>query len=119
MSAIVIWRPEKLTARLIAATGQARQDYARAAQIRAPRGVHVSVFGDRVGTRDPKGMFFEFGTKPHTIEPKGRVLRLADGRFVTGPVKHPGMASKPFLRPLLAAWGAFYRRRAAGAFRGF
>jgi hypothetical protein len=119
MSAVVIWRPEYLTARLVAAALPARMDYARAAQIRAPRGVKVSVMGDRVGTLDPKGMFFEFGTKPHMIEPKKRVLRLAGGRFVTGPVKHPGMKSKPFLRPLLAFWASFYRRRATGAFRGF
>lgn len=119
MSAAVIWRPERLNARLMAAAIPARIDYARAAQVRAPRGVKVSVIGENVGTLDPKGGFFEFGTKPHQIEPKKKVLRLADGSFVTGPVKHPGMKAKPFLRPLLAFWGNFYRRRAAGAFRGF
>src|SRR4030095_5810013 len=119
MSAIVIWRPEPLNARLLAAAPQARQDFAHAAQLRAPHNIRVQVLGDKVGTLDPVGGFFEFGTQPHTIEPKKKVLKLADGSFVTGPVKHPGMKSQPFLRPTLPLWAPLYRRQAAQAFRGF
>jgi hypothetical protein len=115
----LIWVPEPLTARLMAAQFPARNDYARAAQLRAPRGVRVQVIGDSVGTMDPKGLFFEVGTDPHEIKPKKKVLRLADGRFVTGPVKHPGMKARPFLRPLLPSWSTFYKRQAAQVFRGF
>lgn len=115
----MIWRPEPLNARLLAAAPQARQDFARAAQLRAPHNIHVQVLGDKVGTLDPVGAFFEFGTGPHEIKPKRKVFKLADGSFVSGPIKHPGMKSKPFLRPILPFWASFYRRQAAQAFRGF
>jgi hypothetical protein len=39
------------------------------------------------------------GTKAHTIRPKrGGVLRLDDGRFVSGPVRHPGTRRRPLFR---------------------
>jgi len=118
MSAIVIWRPEPLTARLMAAASPARSDVARLANMRAPGSIKVQVLGESVGTLHPAGLFHEFGTKPHTIEPKGKVLKLADGGFVSGPVKHPGMKATPFLRPAKELWPTAYRRQAMGAFRG-
>jgi hypothetical protein len=118
-TAVVTWRPEPMNARLVAAAPPARQDFARVAQIRAPRGVLVQVSGDSVGTQNPVGTFFEFGTKPHEIEPKKKVLKLADGSFVSGPIQHPGMKAKPFLRPTLPLWTPLYQRRAAVALRGF
>jgi hypothetical protein len=126
MSAIVIWRPEPLTARLIAAARPAAMQFSALARARAPSkrvASSIRVLGTAttftVGSAHPLAAFFEKGVGPHEIEPKGRVLRLADGRFVTGPVKHPGMRAKPFLRPLLPLWASLYRRSAASAFRGF
>jgi hypothetical protein len=119
MTATLYWFPERLNARLLLAAPEARRDFARLAQLKAPGKITVQVLGEAVGTLDPTAMFFEFGTPPHEIEPKKKVLRLADGRFVTGPVKHPGMRAKPFLRPTLPAWPQLYRRQAAQAFRGF
>jgi hypothetical protein len=62
--------------------------------------------------------WIEEGTKPHTITPNKRVLRLADGRFVTGTVNHPGATAQPFLKPLLGLWASLYRKAAAIALRG-
>lgn len=126
MTAVVIWHPEPLTARLVAAARPAAVQYAGLARARSPsRRVASSIrIGGgpttfAVGSPIPLAGWLEGGVGPHTIEPKGRVLRLADGRFVTGPVRHPGMAAQPTFRPLLPLWSALYRRQAAGAFRGF
>lgn len=59
----------------------------------------------------------EFGTRPHLIPYKGQKLKRGPnrtkvarnqklkigGRWVTGPVQHPGTAPRPFMRP---AWQA-------------
>ena len=128
MSAVVIWRPEPLTARLIAAARPAAYEVAKAAQVKAAAAskrvaasIHVSGTAENfvIGANDPLGILFEKGVRPHEIEPKKGVLRLADGSFVTGGIRHPGMASKPFLRPVLPLWAPSYRRLASGAFRGF
>ena len=128
MSAVVIWRPEPLTARLIAAARPAAYEVAKAAQLKAATAskrvaasIHVSGTAENfvIGANDPLGILFEKGVRSHEINPKKNVLKLADGGFVTGPVKHPGMASKPFLRPSLPLWAPLYRRAAMAAFRGF
>lgn len=128
MSATVIWRPEPLTARLIAAARPAAQEVARAAQLKAAAAskrvaASIRVTGTTtdfaIAATDPRAPLFEKGVRPHEIQPRGKVLRLADGRFVTGPVRHPGMQAKPFLRPSLALWPTAYRRTASVAFRGF
>jgi hypothetical protein len=122
MSAVVIWRPEPLTARLIAAATPARVQWAGLARARCTSkrvASSIRVAGDFVAATHPLAGIIEGGAGPHEIQPKGRVLRLADGRFVTGPVRHPGTPAKPFMRPLLPLWAALYRRTAAGAFRGF
>lgn len=66
----------------------------------------------------PLASVIEEGARPHAIEPKKKVLKLADGGFVTGAVTHPGSPAKPFLRPTLPLWPELYRRNAIGAFRG-
>lgn len=128
MSATVIWHPEAFNARLIAAARPAAAEVAAAARAKASaasKRVAASIFVSGtttnfiVGARSPLGTLFEHGVGPHEITPKRKVLRLADGSFVTGPVRHPGMARKPFLAPALALWPAAYRRTASGALRGF
>lgn len=127
MSATVIWRPEGHLARLRAAVRPAANDLARAAQVKCrskqvASTITATVAGESasVGTRHPLGKILEEGARRHVIEPKdGRVLKLADGRFVTGAVVHPGSPAKPFLQPTLPLWAALYRRHAAAALRGF
>ena len=128
MSATVIWRPEPFNARLIAAARPAAAEVALAARAKAAaasKRVAASIFLSGtttdfiLGSRSPLGVLFEKGVGPHQIEPKKKVLRMADGSFVTGPVRHPGMAAKPFLQPSLALWAPAYRRTASGALRGF
>jgi hypothetical protein len=128
VSATVIWRPEAMNARLKAAARTAATEFSRAASAKAAtasKRVASSIFVSgttenfTVGSRHPLGMLFEKGVGPHEITPAKRVLRMADGRFVTGPVRHPGMRAQPFLRPLLPLWPTMYRRHAAGALRGF
>ena len=121
MSSIVIWRPEPLTAKLIARAAPARQQWALAARSRCSSkrvAASIVVAGDRVGAAHPLAPVIEFGAGPHLIKPKGKVLKLEDGGFVTGPVRHPGTPAKPFLRPTLPLWPSLYRRNAVGAFRG-
>jgi hypothetical protein len=128
MSATVIWRPEAFNARLIAAARPAAAEVAAAARAKAAtasKRVAASIFVTGtttnfiVGSRSPLGILFEKGVGPHEINPKKQVLKLADSSFVTGPVRHPGMARKPFLQPALALWAPAYRRTASGALRGF
>ena len=126
MSAVVIWRPEPLNAKLIAAARPAAAQFAALARGKAPsKRVAASIFvggtptNFQVGSASPLGAFFEQGTGPHEIAPKKKALKLADGSFVSGSVQHPGMKAQPFLKPLLPLWGSLYRRQAAGAFRGF
>lgn len=122
MNSIVIWRPEPLTARLIAAATPARAEWAGIARSRCSSkrvASTIRVAGDFVGATHPLAPIIERGAGPHAIGEKGKVLRLANGRFVTGRVRHPGSPAKPFLRPTLPFWVALYRRWAAGAFRGF
>ena len=116
----VIWRPEPLTARLIAAARPAAYDVARAAAARTNSvrvKASIRVLGVRedftVGSTNPLGLLLEKGARPHDIVPKGKVLKLADGRFVSGGVRHPGMRAQPWLRPTLPLWPEFYRRRAS------
>lgn len=125
MTATLIWRPELLNARLIAAAAPAAHDLARIAAMKArSRRVSASVRAVGVGTDflvgslHPLGKILEEGASPHTIEPRKRVLKMADGGFVTGPVQHPGSPAQPFLKPTLPLWPALYRRHAIGAFRG-
>jgi hypothetical protein len=126
MSATVIWRPEAHLAALRSAVRPAASDLARAARAqcssrRVAPTISATVVGESatVGTRHPLGKILEEGAGPHVIEPKdGRVLRLADGRFVTGAVVHPGSPAQPFLRPSLPLWAGLYRRHAAAALRG-
>jgi hypothetical protein len=117
-----------MTARLKAAARTAAAEFSRAASAKAAtasKRVASSIFVSGtvdnfvVGFRHPLGALFEKGVGPHEIDPRGRVLRLADGGFVTGPVRHPGMQAKPSLGPLLPLWASMYRRHAAGALRGF
>ena len=56
-------------------------------QLQACRGLHRRPRG-RVAATHPLAKIIETGSDPHTIEPKERVLKMADGRFVTGPVRH-------------------------------
>jgi hypothetical protein len=128
MSAVVIWRPEPFNARLIAAARPAAAEVAVAARAKAAgasKRVAASIFVSGtttnflLGSRSPLGVLFEKGVGPHEINPKKKVLKLADGSFVTGSVPHPGMAAKPFLQPSLALWAPAYRRAASGAIRGF
>ena len=44
--------------------------------------------------------FAEFGAGPHQIGGGGQVLRIG-GSFVKGPVSHPGVRARPFMRPAL------------------
>jgi hypothetical protein len=119
----VIWRPERLTAKLILAATPARRDFARAAALRAKSSrvsQSIRVLGESVVATHALAPIEEKGARAHTIEPKqGRVLKMADGGFVTGPVRHPGRPARPFLRPTLPLWAPLYRRHAVGAFRGF
>lgn len=128
MSGVLIWRPEPFNARLVAAARPAAAELALAARAKAAsasKRVAASIFMTGtatnfvIGSNSPLGMLFEKGVGPHEIEPKKQVLKMADGGFVTGPVRHPGMAAKPFLRPVLALWAPAYRRAASGALRGF
>lgn len=126
MSAVVIWRPEPLNARLIAAARPAVAEFTALARGKAPSkrvAATIAATGTTtnfaVGSALPLAGYFEHGVGPHEIAPKGKALKLADGSFVSGGVQHPGMAAQPFLRPLLPLWGSLYRRSAAGAFRGF
>jgi hypothetical protein len=126
MSAVVIWRPEALNAKLLLAARDAAQDFSRAAAARSSSkhvAASMKVFGTgtsfTVGSTSPLASLIEQGARPHEIAPKRQALRLADGSFVSGSVEHPGMEARPFLKPLLPLWPAFYRRQAAGAFRGF
>lgn len=121
MSATVFWFPERLTARLIAAATPARVEWAGAARARCSStrvAASIAVLGDTVAAIHPLAPIVEFGAKPHTITPKHKVLRLADGSFVSGPIQHPGARARPFLRPTLPLWPSLYRRHGAGAFRG-
>lgn len=123
MSATVIWRPEPLTARLIAAAKPARDQWAGIARARCTsRRVASSIRteGETVAASHPLSRIIERGSRAHEIAPtEGGPLRLADGRFVSGPVQHPGTPAKPFMRPTLPAWVPLYRKTASGAFRGF
>lgn len=128
MSAVLIWRPEAFNAKLVAAARPAAAEVALAARVKAAsasRRVAASIFmagtttNFTVGSNSPLGILFEKGVGSHEINPKRNVLKLADGSFVTGPVRHPGMAAKPFLQPALALWAPAYRRAASGTIRGF
>jgi hypothetical protein len=125
MTATIIWRPEAHVARLRAAAAPAAAEFGRVVAAKAPsKTVAASIFvaptgdGATVGSRSPLGALFEKGVGPHEIAPKGQVLKLADGRFVTGAIRHPGMRAQPFLRPSLPLWPSLYRRAASGALRG-
>lgn len=59
------------------------------------------------------GLFFEYGVAPHMIpKPKKgeakapRVVFRIDGKFVSGPISHPGIRPQPFLLPALDAKAA-------------
>jgi len=128
MSATVIWRPEAFNAKLVAAARPAAAEVTLAARAKAAgvsKRVASSIFmtgtttNFTIGSKSPLGILFEKGVGRHEINPKGNVLKLADGGFVTGPVEHPGMAAEPFLKPALALWVPAYQRAASGAIRGF
>jgi hypothetical protein len=120
VNAIVIWRPEPLTARLVGAAAPARVEWAALARARCTSkrvASSIRTGGDFVAATHPLSTIVERGSGPHEIGERGKVLRLADGRFVTGKVKHPGTPAKPFLRPTLPAWVGLYRRAGSRAFR--
>lgn len=121
----VIWRPERLTARLITAAGEAARDMAKAAAVRAPSRqiastTHAVGAGENyaVVTESPLGLLFEQGVRPHAIEAKKKAVKFADGGYAPV-VQHPGMKAQPYLKPLLPLWTPTYRRQASQAFRGF
>ena len=128
VGATVIWRPEPLTARLIAAVAPAALDLQHVAQAKCKSKAVAATIraiptgsSATLGTPHPLGKIIEGGAHPHTITPKKGelgVLKLADGSFVRGSVKHPGSPAEPFLRPTLGLWPTAYRRHAAAAMRG-
>lgn len=122
MSAVVIWRPERLNAKLLAAQIPARAEWAGIARGRcSSRRVAASIVvaGDRVIAGHPLAPILEEGARPHAIELKDKkAFKLADGSFVSGSIQHPGSPAKPFLKPTLPMWPPLYRRAAMGAFRG-
>jgi hypothetical protein len=127
MSTVLIWRPEAFNAKLVAAARPAAAEVALAARTKAAtasKRVAASIFmagtttNFTIGSNSPLGILFEKGVGPHE-EPSNKVRPLAGGSFVTGSVKHPGMAAKPFLKPALALWAPAYRRSAMAALRGF
>lgn len=66
-----------------------------------------------VGTDDPRGLYLEFGTKPHEIRP--RYARALWGPGMAHPVarvSHPGSPARPWLKPAADAKAA----EAAAAF---
>ena len=122
MRTTLIWRPEPLTARLIAAAVPARAEFARAAAARARSrrvAASIRVLGEAVGATHPLGSLFEFGADPHGVGESGKVLRFKTGRVRRREGSSPRHERQPFLRPTLPLWAPLYRRRAAGAFRGF
>jgi len=129
VTATVIWAPEAFNARLLSAVAPAARDLERVAKARCiskavAATIHAVPTGTSavLGTPHPLGKIIEGGAHPHEIVPrKGEtgVLRLADGSFVRGVVKHPGSPARPFLRPTLPLWPSAYRRHAAAAIRGF
>jgi hypothetical protein len=128
MSAVLIWRPEAFNAKLVAAARPAAAEVALAARAKAAtasRRVSASIFMTGtltdfiIGAAHPLGTLFEHGVHPHEIKPGKTVLAGALGHPVGESVKHPGMAAKPFLRPVLPLWATLYRRTAAAAIRGF
>lgn len=74
---------------------------ARAIIVRGGKDAGTAVVGARRPTSNITHLV-EFGTKGHRIGPKrgGKVLRLADGRFVRS-ARHPGARARPFLGPAL------------------
>ena len=119
MPARLYWNPAPLTAATRRAVLPAAQVLGLQARQRAgatSKSVASSVRvtetsrGAEVTATDPKARLVEFGAKAHKIAPRGQALRLADGRFVSTAVKHPGMRATPFMRPLLGLWGETYRR---------
>ena len=77
----------------------------------------IAVLGDKVAATHPLAKIIETGSDPHTIEPKERVLKMADGRFVTGPVRPVPRETVPS-PDAFPLWPELYRRNARGAFRG-
>lgn len=122
----VIWNDTGLKLRTRAAVTPAAEAWLVTAKAGFPskrigNSMKLRVSGTTAGvtSNDPRVFFFEEGVPPHVIEPKdGTVLRLADGRFVTGGVKHPGMSAQPTLKPLLRAWPKYYNRAASTVMRG-
>lgn len=122
MASLLIWHPEKLNARLMAAATPARLQWASIARGRCESrrvAATIGVAGDRVVAAHPLAMILEEGARPHEIEPRqAKALRFSNGDFVSGAVEHPGSPAKPFLKPTLPLWPETYRARARGAFRG-
>jgi hypothetical protein len=121
----VKWFPQAHLAKLRMALAPAAGDYLSLARARFPSttvaqslGLQVAGNAANITSNDPRVGFFEEGVGPHIIEPKeGTILRLADGRFVSGSVQHPGMAAQPTLKPLLPLFPTLYRRRASALIR--
>jgi hypothetical protein len=120
MSAHVIWRPEAFTARLVAAAIPARQEWAAAAGAACASsrvGSSMHVVNDLVEAEHPLAPIIEFGSKPHEIGPNAKSA-LKFGSVFASVVEHPGTRARPFMRPALPLWPAFYKRTAAGMLRG-
>ena len=90
MSAVVIWRPEPLTAKLVARAAPARQQWALAARSKCSSkrvAASIAVLGDRArGAALRSRGSSRVAAKPHEIEPeeegaeaRRRLLRLGSG----------------------------------------
>ena len=71
---------------------------------------HRTPLGVSVSPQSPLSSIFEGGAKPHTIRPaSGFLVGKAGDRsrtrafFARGPVRHPGMAARPFIAPVFDA----------------
>ena len=71
--------------------------------LRGRAGVRLSRRGGP-GTYAPHGHLVEFGTAPHILVPEGESMYIhGSGVWVSGPIRHPGAAPRPFLRPAIEA----------------
>lgn len=56
--------------------------------------IHVRLKGEH----SYLGMFHEYGVKPHIIPGKKGLIKIGD-EVVSGPIEHPGISPRPFMRP--------------------
>lgn len=128
------WNSSALEAALKSAFRSAALDAKKVAQAKSPskrvaRAMNVqftSGISANLSSRHFLAPMFEKGTQAHTIAPRktsgsrkkkgttgtGVALKFKDGGFARGPVPHPGMKSRPFLRPVLPLFPGIYRAKA-------